>query len=261
MTDPRIHERRVSVARAVGRSRRRWIIAGLVVVLLGAGAVALMHSSLLGARHVEVTGEAHTTYSEVVRVAGLEGAPPLVDLSAQQIAAKVETLPWVDRATVTLSWPSTVRISLSERTPVAVVAAPGHTWALVDSTGRVLEILSSAPTGFPQIVTADPVPRQGGRFGASARSLAEVAAYTPEKMVGEIAGIRLAAHGIIVDLNSGLVALIGSPTELHDKFVALATVLAHGGLAEIGTIDLRVPSAPVLIRKDSSPIVARNVGG
>lgn len=237
------------MARAEGRHRRRALLALLVVILLGAGTFAAIHSSLLGARTVKVVGSAHVSDATVVKVAGLEHAPPLVDLSASDIASKVEALPWVDTASVSVSWPSTVTIRVSSRTPVAVVAAPGRGYALLDETGRVLEISSVRPAGFPLVLTHEAVPAVGRHLAGAADSLCLVSADMPEEMVAEVNDLRLGTRGVDVDLADGIVGLVGDPTSLHDKFVALATVLAHGGLAGIGTIDLRVPSAPVLIRK------------
>ncbi|MGO9198530.1 MAG: cell division protein FtsQ/DivIB [Acidimicrobiales bacterium] len=261
MTDPRIHERRVLVAREKGRHRRRWLIAGLVGLLVAAGGFAVVHSSVLGARHVEVTGSAHTPYSTIVKVAGLRGAPPLIDLSPAVIAERVEALPWVDTAVVSVAWPSTVRIRLTERTPVAVLPAGPAGWAVADPTGRVLEDLAARPAGLPEIASSGALPPPGKRLPAHLGTLARVAAAMPESMVPEIADIRWDSEGIVAEMSHKLVAVLGSASMLEDKFVALATVLAHGGLTGIGTIDLRVPAAPVLIRQSASPIVARSVGG
>lgn len=249
------------MAREQGRRRRRILLALVVCGALAGSALALLHSSVLGARHVEVSGSAHAPYATVVKVAGLEGAPPLVDLSAERIASRVEQLPWVEHATVAFSWPSTVRIRLTDRTPVAVVSAGAGRFAVADPTGRVLEILTTRPSGLPLIVTGREPPAPGHLLKGAGAILAKVAATMPESMVREVTDLRYASKEVVADLSNGLVAVLGGPSLLRDKFVALATVLAHGNLAGIGTIDLRVPGAPVLIRKSASPIVARKVSG
>ncbi len=246
MTDPRIHERRVRVARETGRRRRRAILASLALALVVAGGFALVHSSLFGARHVEISGPAHASHTEVVRVAGLEGAPPLVDLSAALIARRVETLPWVQTATVSLSWPTTVHIRVTGRIPVALVAVASGGYALVDPTGRVLEDVATKPAGFPTIAVSGSIPRPGGDLNRDGASLARVAAATPQSMVSEIAVIARGPLGIEVRLPGKLVAVLGNDTLLADKFVALKTVLTRVDLRGVTTIDLRVPSAPVL---------------
>jgi cell division protein FtsQ len=247
VTDPRIHERRVQVARETGRRRRRWLIAAAGVATLGGAAIALVHSSVFGARHLEVTGQAHVPASTLVRVAGLEGAPPLVDLSTTVIEHRLDSLPWVKTASVSLSWPSTVRIALTERVAVAAVAIGGGEWAVVDPTGRVLEDDRSRSSGLPVIRLSRPVPHPGGDLTGAGTELAGVAAATPESMVSRIATITTSRQGIAVELTNRVVALFGNDSLLGDKFVALNTLLVRGDLQGVAEIDLRVPSAPALL--------------
>lgn len=260
-SDPRIHERRVAVARQLGRSRLRRILVVTVLVAVAAGALALVHSSFFGARHVVVTGEDHTSRAAVIRAAGLSGAPPLVDLDAAVIARKVERLPWVDHARVSVSWPWDVTIRVTERVPVAAVQLGAGRFAVSDRTGRVLEVVSGRPVSLPLLAGVARVPPPGRKLSVAARALTAAAAAMPESMVRETSALRLGSDGVEVVLADGLVGLVGAPDMLTAKFVSLATVLAHGGLAGIGTIDVRVPAAPVLIRKVNSPIVPGIGGG
>lgn len=248
MTDPRIHERRVLVARQKGRRRRKVIAATSVLVLLAAGAFAIVHSSVLGARHVEVSGASHTPKATVVEAAGLKGAPPLVDLSASAIAERVERLPWVGTATVAISWPTTVRIRLTERTPVACAVLPGGDYAVMDATGRVLQDAASRPASLPLIAATGTLPAPGGRADPATQELAAAAATMPESMVHEISILTLARQGIEAQLGRELVAILGPDSLLKDKFISLATVLAKADLSHITTIELEVPSSPVLLR-------------
>lgn len=251
MTDPRIHERRVKVARDNGRRRRRRVLAGLVVLGLAGAGFALVHSSVFGARHVRVSGAPNVTRSSVVAAAGLQGAPPLVDLDPSALAARVEHLPWVLTAAVRIAWPSTVAIRLTERIPVAVVAAPGtDSYAICDVTGRVLEIVHGRPASLPlvQLVGALTGPgAPGTSLPAKDRQELQVAAEMPESMVAEVTELTLTAAGAVADLTDHLTAIIGPAADLRQKFVSLATVLAHGDLSGISSIDLRVAAAPVLI--------------
>jgi cell division protein FtsQ len=260
VTDPRIQARRVSVARQLGRSRRRKLTAALVVIALGAGTLALVHSPILGARHVVVSGAPEVPASVVIRAAGLSNHPPLIDLDAAVIARRVERLPWVATAAVQIGWPSSVSIRLTERVPVATVRLPGGGYAVCDATGRILEDVAARPASLP-VVSAARVGRPGSTLGGSAQALAAVAAAMPESMVPQAVELASSAEGTVLVLNGGLEAIIGSSDSLSQKFVSLATVLAHGGLSGVKVIDLRVAAAPVLIRQASGPIVAGNVGG
>ncbi len=267
MTDPRIQARRVTVARQAGRSRRRRILAGLAGSALCVLGLALVHSSFLGARHVQVFGAPNIEASTVIAAAGLEGAPPLVDLNPASIASRVERLPWVLSAGVRIAWPSTVAINVTERTPVAAVSVPGASlsYAICDVTGRVLEVVSRRPRSLPVVVLGGRGAGVPGGPGSSLppqdRAELEVAAAMPESMVAATKGIFPSSDGVLLALQNGPEAIVGDSSSLHEKFVALATVLAHGGLGGTGAIDLRVPSAPVLLPKGPSPIVAGILGG
>jgi cell division protein FtsQ len=267
MTDPRIQARRVTVARQEGRRRRYRLLVGLAGALLVTVGAVLLHSSVLGARHVRVTGAENISSSKVIAIAGLESAPPLIDLSAASIAQRVELLPWVLNAEVKIAWPSTVAIHLTERIPVAAVARPGRSgsYAICDVTGRVLETAPSRPGSLPIVVLGRSIVGQPGPPGSSlpmsARAELEVAAEMPESMVPEVRAIEESPSGVVLSLTDHLRAIIGAPSELGQKFVSLATVLARGDLSGIGSIDLRVAAAPVLLPARSGPIDAGNVGG
>ena len=249
MTDPRIHERRVQVAREKGQFRRRVILASLLLAALVTGGLLIVHSSLLGARHVVVIGASHTSRAAVVRVAGLEKAPPLVDLSPTAIARRVESLPWVSGADVSISFPTTVRISVTERTPVADVHSASGGWALCDATGRVLAHYALRPPGFPYIVDPAGAPPPGRWLGGRLDALAAMAASMPESMVTTISSLAFGPGGVTARLADGRTALFGSLADPAQKFLSLATVLARADLNGIKVIDLRVPADPALLTR------------
>ena len=120
-TDPRISRRR----RAVARSKRKRIVAGLAVVAtvggIGWGALA---SPLLAIDEVKVVGARHITSQEIARVAGLGSDDNLLLLSTGAVEDAAETLPWVKDAVVDRMLPGTVRVRITERVPV-MVAVPG----------------------------------------------------------------------------------------------------------------------------------------
>jgi len=288
VTDPRIHARRVVVARQRGRRRRHRIVAALVVAAVVAGSIALVHSSVFGARHVRVLGAPNIPTPTVISAAGLKDDPPLVDLNPGSIAARVEHLPWVLTAAVRIGWPSTVAIQVIERIPVAAIAvdpasgspssgnpssgspasgspSSGGSYAICDVTGRVLEVLPSRPPSLPIVALDAPGAGVPGAPGSSLPSRdrleLEVAAAMPESMVPEIGVIAVSSAGAVVSLPGGREAILGRGSLLSEKFVSLATVLAHADLDGIGAIDVRVPAAPILLAKGSSPIFPGIVGG
>ncbi|MGH9293395.1 MAG: cell division protein FtsQ/DivIB [Acidimicrobiales bacterium] len=250
MTDPRIHERRVDVARERGRRRRRRLVLALGAASLATGGLLIVHTGLFGARTVRVLGSRHTPRSTILAAAHLQGSPPLIDVSPAIVSRRLERLPWVAAAAVTISWPSTVTIRVTERVPVAAVALAGKGGpvALCDGSGHVLEDLAARPPSLPLVRTSAPVGRPGSTLGRRGAELTAVAAGLPESMVAETSAIYADAGGTRLVLDDGIVAEVGVATQLRQKFVSLATVLAHGGLEGVRVVDLRDPEAPVLLR-------------
>ena len=150
---------------------------------------------------------------------------------------------------------------------VAAVALPGGggSYAVCDVTGRVLEIAPSRPASLPLVVLRGAGAGEPGAPGTSLprrdRLELAVAGAMPESMVPTTTAIAVGADGVVLGLRDKLEAIFGNAASLAQKFVSLATVLAHGDLEGVGAIDLRVPTAPVLLPQKSSPIVPGIVGG
>jgi len=244
--DPKVLARRVAVARAAGRRRLRRAGVAAAVVALGVLALVVLHSPLCSVRTVTIVGARHTTRAEVLAATGLRAHPPLIDVSSARAEAALEALPWVARARVTKRWPSAVSIVLRERVAVAAAPIPGGRVALLDPSGRVLEDVARA-SGVVPLAGLARVPRPGGFVEAPGASLAAVAAEVPASLVGRIAYLaERRGLGVVCRIVHGPLAVLGTAADLHEKFVALATVLARVDVTGIVTIDLRVPSRAVL---------------
>ncbi len=251
--DPRISARRAAEARRVGRRRLRRIVVALGVVVVLVLAVVLLRSPLFSARVVTVEGpHPHTSTAAIVRAAGVVSRPPLISVDPSVAAAAVERLPWVGKATVARSWPDGVVITVTERRPVATMSAPGGRAALVDATGRTLEVVASRPSGLPALVI-----HQGGSVLAPAAvagflptpagAALDVAATLPPAFSAQVIQVVGSAGGTVeLDLNSGLTVLLGNATDLSTKYHDVASIIAAAPLKGAHTIDVTVPSAPVV---------------
>jgi hypothetical protein len=154
--DPRIRLRLVEIHKEQQRRRTRLIaIAGAAVVLVLA-AWGLSRSPLLSVGHVQVTGAAHVSRAEVLAAAGVAHSRQMIDLDPGTMALGVDSLPWVRDTRVSRRWPRTVVISVSERRPVALMAALGGAVAQVDATGRVLALTLAPVPGLPAVAPAPP---------------------------------------------------------------------------------------------------------
>jgi hypothetical protein len=68
----------------------------------------------------------------------------MVEVDPAAIRARILALPWVAEVSVARSWPSTVVVNITERSPVAQLAAGAGGPAVVDGTGRVLVVGAAA---------------------------------------------------------------------------------------------------------------------
>jgi cell division protein FtsQ len=247
MTDPRIHARRVKVQRQRGRRRLSVVLGVLLVAGIAAGTVAVLHSSLFGARTIVIAGAVRTDRDEILKTTGLDREPPLVDVNTAGMQHRLERLPWVATASVRVDWPSTVTVALVERVPVATARSPVGTYVLLDATGRVLADQAARPAGLPLVSLPGGLGPPGSSLGASARSVLAAAAALPVSLRPRVEEIVAAgADGVVVRLTDGMTALVGNDQALAQKFVSLATVLRRVNLEGVGAIDLRVPATPVL---------------
>lgn len=245
---PRIRERRVEVRRDEGRRRLRILVSSLgTVALVGAG-YGITRSTLLDVDTVHVRGATQTTRVDVLSAARLDARRAMTDVDVESIAARVEGLPWVKNATVVRKFPGTVEVTLQERTPIAAVPAGEGAWALVDIDGRVLAHHHDAPAELTR-VEAPPTGPPGTTVVASTRAALRIVESMPEVLVGRVPSVAVAEDGAIeIRLDGKIPVTFGPPADADAKLVALATLVQKADLGRVGSIDVRVPTAPVLTR-------------
>lgn len=216
------------------RRLRPWLYAALVVVLVGTGGWLLFFSSVVTVRDVSVDG--NRTISPV-RVEAVARAPmgrqlARVDLAA--IRARVETIPAVKSASVSRSWPHTVAITVTERTPVAVVDR-GAGLQAVDADGVLFGSYPRQPGDLPLLQTAPDVKSE-----ALAEAARVVTSLRPDindlverVEVESVDRIRLRLAG-------GRTVMWGSAEHSAEKAEVLAALLGR----DAREIDVSVPGRP-----------------
>ena len=163
------------------RRRRRWVavlVLAMVVALAG-GAVWLVYfSDVLTVRTVSVKGNRALSPGQVVKAAKVPMEVPLARQDLDAIAQRATSLPAVEQASVSRSWPRTLTVTVVERRPVlAVRQAQGY--LLVDRLGIAYEERRSMPK---RVVLAD----VDVANRALLRDLGLVAAALPESLRGKV---------------------------------------------------------------------------
>ena len=251
--DPRLRARRIAVKRDEGRRRLRRLASAAVATAVLLLAALATRSSLLDVDRVVVTGTERTPIGAVLEASAIEAGDPMTDVDVAAAARRIETLPWVDTATVRRQWPARVAVAVTERTPVATLPADGGGWAIVDADGRVLERTPEQPAALPMLGGVAPAGPPGAPVAPEAADVLVVAAALPETLAERVAAVAAAGDGgarhVRLELRPGGVVELGRPDLLEQKLLAVLAVLEDVAPEAVATLDVRVPSAPVLTRR------------
>jgi cell division protein FtsQ len=236
----------LTARRRIGRSARRplaWL-AGLLV--LAALAAFLWAGPLLSVRTIRVDGADSLAAEQVQDAAGIAEGTPLLRVDVSAAAARVARLPQVADVQVTRGWPSSVVITVVERTPLAVVEEAGRR-TLVDAEGVLFDtITGKPPAGVVRLEVADPGPDDPD----TRAGLAAVAALPPE-LRKQVTRVTAAHDGrdVRLRLTDGTEVLWGDGSESDRKAAVLGALLkqiAGGEIDPAGTVDVSAPGAVVL---------------
>ncbi len=244
----RIESRRDGVE-ASRRRKRLLIVAGAAgTVVLAIAVWAALHLSVFRLHHLAISGNIHETQSQIAMTAGLSGSPALIDLSAGGIEQHLVALPWVKAAKVSVVWPATVKVAITERRPAGAMSAPGG-WVIVDGTGRVLSRSKTQPVGIPliQLPVAQAPPAVGGFFTGTSLHGFMVAGTLPPAFKAQVALVVVHGVGTVtLHLVRPVIIEMGQPTELGQKYEDIAAVVAGATLHAGDVLNVSVPQSSTI---------------
>lgn len=207
-----------------------------------------MRSSFFRVRHVTFVGLHHETSSQALRASGLFARPLLWTLQGSSVARHLENhFSWIRQARIEKHWPNAVVVYVVEATPVAVAYDATHQLRYVDERGRNL---GPAPRNadLPTLTYQHPT-TSSWPFARAGRAAAIVAAQLPAAFARQVALVSADAHGYVtLSLTTPVSFELGPATNLHAKFTAIASVIAHVTLTPGSLIDVRVPDELALTR-------------
>jgi cell division protein FtsQ len=223
-------------------TRRRGILLTVsFAVLVPAVAFGLTYSSLFGARQIRVEGNSELAQTAVMALAGIGAGTNVAHLNTDDVAARLETSPWIESASVTRDLPSTIIVRVQERAPVAAVEGGG-----VVGAGGIL-LPGARANGLPTL-------RVAGSELAEATAVLEAMAPV---LRARVVAVEIGIDGrIVVRLHGGVAALFGTPGEEATKAAALRSLIAWATAQHLrlASADVTVPSAPAATLADGSTV-------
>jgi cell division protein FtsQ len=250
--DRRIAERRKAILAARARRRRRVLGWGLAAIALAAGVAYLIRTPLFGLSAVRVEGTRAVAQAEIARASEVRIGEPYLGLDMAAIRARVAALPRVESVRVTRDYPSSLRITVTERQAVASVSTGSLFW-LVAADGTVLDSAGSQPAEVPYVASV-PLPAgvgPGSRLPPGnelTNALTALGGMDP-RLKRQISGVRARTlDSLEFTLRDGSRVLYGLAVDQPAKDAAVLLVrrtLKREG-REAQRIDVRNPSAPTV---------------
>ena len=246
--DPRIRRRQIDVRRADGRRRLCVLSAAFCAVVLFGVGWGSTRTPLFDVDRIVIEGARNTSEAEVRFAAGINPGQAMTGVDGSGAARRLAGLTWVLRADVRREWPGTVRIRLVERIATVATRDAAGGWALVDRAGRVLDRATAPPPGMAMVDGVPPAGTPGTQMAPEAADALETASQLPPGLAPRVALVVAGPRGVELRLHPQGIVVIGAAQGAADKLRAAHAVLATVDGRTVSTLDVRVPTTPVLTR-------------
>lgn len=233
------------LAELVAAVRGRRLLAAMIAaaVVIVATSLGVSRSSLLHLRRLEVVGTTSLTRAEVVRLAGLSSSTNVLWFDPGAVERRLESDPWIATATVSRRLPGTIRISMVERAPVAMVRDE-RGFTLVATDGVALSTVEADPA-LPEIVVVAGSSVRWGNAQARAAAARAIAALEGGRRPAVVRAV-VRAGTLTVVLDGGTRVEFGEPIGIEDKAAAARRILrwAASQRASVARVNVIAPDSP-----------------
>jgi cell division protein FtsQ len=220
-------------ARRWATLRRALLLLVLVGLVAGAGWLVFV-SSVLAVERVEVAGVRTVPAQQIRKAAAVPVGEPLARVDVDAVRARVERVPVVSRAEIGRSWPHTVVVEVTERTPVAAVKT-GGLYRLIDAEGVMFRSVAEPRDRLPVMTV--------GGHPQAAREAAAVVAMLPRDLARRVAEVEATTmDSIALQLRDGREVVWGSADSSALKAKVLSALIDR----DASVYDVSVPGSPTL---------------
>ena len=244
--EARFRQRRISVRRQEGRRRLWWlivagsIVAAILIVLL------LLTSPILSVRNVSVEGVAYADPERVGEVVASLKGDPILTADLHGAAQKLESIPWVAKARVSMHLPSSVHIEVVERQPIGFYRAVDGFNRVIDLDGRVLDVIEGDLVDYPFIGGTGPNLSAGDLVGQPFLGAVQLINALPRDLRVRLVAAAVTPEGdVSLALTDEVDVLFGRPEGFQEKLVALVNAIKREGSSRYSVIDVSSGEASV----------------
>ena len=237
-------------------SRSSWSLSVVAAaVLLVWGALAATRAPMFRVDTIQTTGGRHLDRAAILKIAAIPPDTALPWLPASAIERRLERSAWVKTARVSRDYPSTVRIAIQERRPVAVVDAGGTDLWVVSTDGHWLGRRSAEESGVVVVRDVGDVKPAVGARVVSKELLNAVKVATGlspqlKAMTRTISAPTIDKTAVIT--NDDVEIYIGAATQLAAKDRLIREILRREK-GKVVYINVRVVERPTWRGLDDAP--------
>ncbi len=219
------------------------LAAGVVIYIERASlSVAIIDASANSGLHlqtIEVQGRAHTSKDVLMAVSELTLGQPMLTISLPELHDRLSTIGWVKDVAIERRMPSTIRLILTERVPMALLQTEGG-HRVIDKDG---EIISGAdPSAFGHLTVV-----AGTSAGVNAAPLLNILRTEPELFAEVWAVTYQSERRWDVHLRNGIRVRLPE-TDPRTAWSRLAIIDHSKQITDrdLAVIDLRVPDQMIV---------------
>lgn len=240
--DPRLIERRKTVAEDNAKRNISRLLKFLLIVLLAGAVVWVAFSPWLSVSRVDATGISASSAHAVLAESGVRAGTPMILIDPESVERKLSRDPWIAEVTVSRDWPDLITVVVEERVPVAWVrTSDGWARHAVDGVALPSESEPDSSMGrveMPELAAAD------GPASPELRGALEfMAALEPDLQEGAVVRIE---DGELWAVVSGFDVRLGRATEMAEKALSLGALLEERLVAG-SVLTLIAPTNPSVL--------------
>ncbi len=194
---------------------------------------------------VTIEGRANTPEPLLRAAIGVNPGAPILGFSVADARARIETLAWVEHATVERRLPDTIVVNLQERRPFAIWQNQGK-FVLIDRDGEIVADQNVAQFSNLPLVVGPGAP-------AAAAPLLDALIERPALQQHVVAAVRVGERRWNLRMNSGADVLLPEGQEVAALDRLLTLQQEHALLDRpLSAVDMRLPDR-LVVRPQATP--------